>query len=95
MKNTVYVEKDGIKYCKSNGRMMYNEEYHDRHGEYWTEEEIGYLCTMRAMGEKYIQIGLGLGRTPGTCCDKYHTIKHQGKIDYYINKYKEGDCDAI
>ncbi len=37
---------DGIKYTKSNKRMVYSPEFHDRHGEIWTIKEVIYLCGM-------------------------------------------------
>lgn len=75
-------EVDGIKYRKSNRRMVYNPEFHDNYGKKWTDEELAYIAQMRPVME-WADISLALGRTHDTCANKYYKMKKQGKLDYY------------
>lgn len=74
---------NGLEYTKSNGRMKYNPEYHDQHGERWSEEDKAYLCQMKG-SMKYIDISLALGRTQGVCAEKYCQIKKSGLLEHYL-----------
>lgn len=75
---------DGIEYLESNHRMRYNPEFHDRHGEKWDDDELAYLCQRKGK-DKYADIALALGRTTGTCSDRYLMLKKKGIIEHYKN----------
>lgn len=75
-------EVDGVRYRKSNNRMVYDPEYHENYGKRWTDEDLAYLVQMRP-GTKWADISLALGRTHDTCADKYYKLKKAGKLDYY------------
>lgn len=77
-------EVDGIKYRKSNHRMIYNPEFHENHGKRWSEEDKAYLVQMRP-AMKWAYLSLALGRTHDVCADKYYELKKQGKLEYYKN----------
>ena len=74
--------KDGIEYYKSNRRMVFNPEFHDKHNMKWDKEEIAYLVQMRP-SMRYKDISMALGKTENTCMSKYHSIKKRGLIEYY------------
>ena len=82
--NLEVYEIDGVKYRKSNRRMIYNPEYHDAYGKRWTDEELAYIAQMRPHTQ-WADISLALGRTHDTCANKYYEIKKQGKLEYYKN----------
>lgn len=75
---------DGIEYCKSNHRMIYNPEFHDNHGAHWSKEDLAYMVQSRPF-TKWADISMALGRTHGTCMSKYHMLKKRGLLDYYKN----------
>lgn len=77
-------EVDGVKYRKSNKRMIYDPEFHDAYGQRWTDEELSYIAKMRP-AMKWIDISLALGRTHETCAGKYYKMKKEGKLEYYKN----------
>ena len=77
-------EKDGIIYRKSNGRMIYNPEFHDNYGKKWTKEELAYIAQMRP-GTTWPNIGLALGRTQDSCSAMYYKMKKLGRLEYYKN----------
>lgn len=79
---------DGIKYTKSNKRMTYNPQFHDRHGEVWTTKEVIYLCGMWESTKKR-DIALALGRTEGTCLTKVHNLKRSGDFERFRKMFKE------
>ena len=81
-------EIDGIKYCKSNNRMIYNPDYHDRYGKGWTHEEKAYLVQSRPFTD-FREISLALGRTEGTCISKYYMLKRRGLLEFYKNYEEE------
>lgn len=83
-------EVDGIKYCKSNHRMVYDPDFHEEHGKRWSEEDLAYLVQMRP-AMKWVDISMALGRTHGVCAHKYCQLKKQGKLAYYQNL----DIDSI
>lgn len=80
--------KDGIEYTSSNHRMVYNPEYHDKHGQPWTLKDLIYLCGMWH-STKIKNIALALGRTEGTCMFKVYTLRKSGDFDRYKNMFKE------
>ena len=80
--NTEIYEVDGVKYRKSNNRMIYDPEFHENHGKRWSEEDKAYLVQMRP-AMKWNDLSLALGRTIDTCFHKYSQIKKQGKLEYY------------
>lgn len=82
--NTEVYEIDGVKYRKSNKRMVYDPEFHDNHGKRWSEEDKAYLVQMRP-AMKWKDLSLALGRTHDVCLYKYNQIKKQGKLKYYKN----------
>lgn len=82
--NTEIYEVDGVKYRKSNNRMVYDPEFHENHGKIWSEEDKAYLVQMRP-AMKWNDLSLALGRTLDTCFYKYNQIKKQGKLEYYKN----------
>ena len=77
-------EVDGIKYRKSNKRMIYNPEFHDNYGKKWTKEDLAYIAQMRP-GTTWRDIGMALGRTEDSCSDRYYKMKKQGRLEYYKN----------
>ncbi|MEG0023707.1 MAG: hypothetical protein RR756_06185 [Cetobacterium sp.] len=76
--------KEGIEYCKSNHRMVYNSEFHDNHGLPWEEEDLAYMVQMRP-SMKWKDLCLALGRTQNVCMHRYHKLKKLGKLEYYKN----------
>lgn len=77
---------DGLKYTNGGSRLAYTPEFHDNHGIKWSDEDKAYLVQMRVkfnMG--YADISAGLGRTYGTCADKFFNLKRRGLIDKYLN----------
>lgn len=83
-----YVVIDGLKYTNGGSRLTYTPEFHDNHGKPWSEEDKAYLIQMRVKANKgYADISAALGRTYGTCADKYFYIKkHQ---PHKFKKYLE------
>lgn len=75
---------DGIEYCCSNKRMMYNPDFHDNHGTIWSDEDKAYMVQMKPT-MKWKDLCMALGRTQSTCMSKYHDLKLQGKLEYYKN----------
>ena len=80
-------ELDGIKYRKSNRRMIYNQEFHDNHKEKWSKEELVYIAQMRP-ATQWSSIAMALGRTQDSCMQMYYKIKKLGRLNYYKN-FKE------
>lgn len=82
MNTKTYFDNEGYEYTKSNNRMRYNPEFHDRHGKVWTSEELSYLCKMRPQ-MKYKDLSMALGRTVGVCENKYYELKKNNLVKYY------------
>lgn len=81
-----YVIIDGLKYTNGGSRLTYTPEIHDNHKKYWTEKDKAYLVQMRLkMNRGYSEISAALGRTYGTCADKFLRIKKKGEIDKYLS----------
>ena len=73
-----------IEYSKTNRRMKYNPEYHDRNYKPWTKEELSYLCKMYD-GTRKQDIALALGRTHSTVLNKAYNLRLNGMFEYYKN----------
>lgn len=78
---------DTIKYDKF-GRMLYNKNFHPRHGKAFTEEELEYLCKFYDIDDVK-SISFALGRTENTIKFKVSKFKKSGKFEFYknLNKY--------
>lgn len=72
-----------------NGRLLYSPELFKNKGRSWTTNElidlVGYGQTM-----KREELGLMLGRTPGTCSDKICKLKKSGNYEFYLKKFNNG-----
>lgn len=79
---------DGIEYTKSNKRMRYNAELHDKHREPWTVKDQIYMCGMWG-GAKARDISLALGRTEGTCMHRVAQLKKSGEFNKFKKMFKE------
>lgn len=80
-------EVDGIKYRKSNRRMIYDPDFHENHKEKWSKEELIYIAQMRP-GTQWSNIAMALGRTQDSCMQMYYKLKKLGRLNYYKN-FKE------
>lgn len=70
------------------GRLKYNSELHDRHGEKWTKDELIELCGLWEVADKR-DIALGLGRTDGVCRTKVYNLRKIGLYEYYKKEFKK------
>ena len=70
------------------GRMAYHPDFHDQHGEKFTEEDLEYMCKFWEV-DGYKSIALALGRTEGTTSRKMDDLKKAGLYAYYrdLNKH--------
>ena len=69
---------DGLKYTNGGSRLAYTPEFHDNHGKSWSDEDIAYLIQMRVKGNmSFSEVSAALGRTYGTCADKFYRIRKQ------------------
>lgn len=71
-----------VEYSKTNKRMKYNNEFHDKHGQPWTVQELSYLCKMYSSMKKE-DLSMALGRTHSTVLNKAYDLKRKGQFDYY------------
>lgn len=69
------------------GRMIYHPEFHDRHGETFTEEELEYLCKYWEYDGQRL-MAYALGRTEHVLRNKVYYLRKNGKLDYYKNLNK-------
>ena len=84
---TAIIIKDGLEYTASNGRLRYNPELHDQHGELWVKDDLLYLCGLWERGRGQ-EIALALGRTVSTCMTKVYQLRKGGVFTRYRNQYK-------
>lgn len=76
---------DGLKYTNGGSRLAYTPEFHDNHGTKWTEEDKAYLVQMRMKANMgYADISAALGRTYGTCSEKFLNLKRRGLLKKYL-----------
>lgn len=70
-----------IRYTPNN-RMAYHPDFHDRHGEPYTEEELSYLCSRWEI-DRAENIALALGRTSGSLAYMVHKLRKRGQFERY------------
>ena len=56
------------------GRMKYNPEYHENHGQNWGDEDLIYLCSMHDVMKRK-NLSMALGRTETTVSTKLYMLK--------------------
>lgn len=71
----------GIVYDR-NGRMLYNQDFHDRQGHPFTLEELAYLCKYYEF-DPLRTIAFALGRTESTLKRQESYLKKRGLYDHY------------
>jgi hypothetical protein len=71
----------GIVYDR-NGRMLYHPEFHDRHGQPFTKEELAYLCKFWDIDDCQT-LAFALGRTEFTLKTKVRRLRKQQMFDRY------------
>lgn len=81
---------DGLEYTKSNKRMRYNPEFHEKHGQPWSIEELIYLCGMYRRGTGN-QVSMALGRTLSTCMSKVYYLRKLGLFESYKSRFQNDD----
>ncbi|WP_055108938.1 MULTISPECIES: hypothetical protein [Paenibacillus] len=75
------IEDDGIQYDNL-GRMMYHPEFHEKHGQRFTEDELSYLCKFYKHDGRRA-MSFALGKTERVVQNKYLELKKRGLISYY------------
>lgn len=91
----IAISEEGIEY-DSQGRLKFNPDFHPRHGEPWTEEELAYLCRFYE-SDPTKSLSMALGRLERTIEQKMSYLHKSGLIDYYKKKwdrlFERGECN--
>ena len=69
------------------GRMLYHPGFHKKHGTYWSEEDLEYLCKYGDTDDLQV-LSLALERTSRTVASKKTKLRTNGLYDYYKNLNK-------
>lgn len=87
MATRTFVE-EGLEYTASNGRMRYNPEFHENHGNRFSDDDLIYMCSMWSSMRKK-NIAKALGKTHDKVLSKVRYLKKTKKFEYYKKLGKE------
>lgn len=75
-----------IRYDQYN-RMQYHPEFHTKHGEKFTTEDLEYLSMFYGV-DKCRSLAFGLGKLESVITAKYNYLKRKGLINFYRKGYQ-------
>jgi hypothetical protein len=78
------MEEEKYEYDKY-GRMRYHPDFHFKHGELFTAEELEYLCKFHHHDHNQ-SLAFALGKTEGIILNKLRDLKKCGLYEYYKNR---------